>query len=76
MCIEVKAISAMLDGVRFQAITLFVCLTDSMSPLAKIQIGMLHVDLVASIGQAIYNVSGEFSAEDALVYMETSGLMS
>ena len=47
-----------------------------MSPLAKIQIVMLHVDLVASIGQAIYNVSGEFSAEDALVYMETSGLMS
>ena len=46
-----------------------------MSPLAKIQIVMLHVDLVASIEQAIYNVSGEFSDQDTLVYIETSGLI-
>ena len=75
MCIEVKAISTMLDGVGLQTMTLFVCLTYSMSTLAKIQVGMLHVDLVASIEQAIYNVSGEFSDQDTLVYIETSGLI-
>ena len=54
MCIDVKAISEMLDWGRFQDITRIVYLTDSMSTLAKIQTGMIHdtFGLVASIGRS------------------------
>ena len=44
MTMEVKAISEMLEWVKRQAITRVVCLTDSMSTLAKVQKGLLHAD--------------------------------
>ena len=47
-----KAIYEMLDWVRLQAMTRIVCLTDSMSNLAKIQTSMLHADWMSSIGRS------------------------
>ena len=41
MCMEVQIISKMFERVKHQAITRVVCLTDSMSTLAKIQKGRL-----------------------------------
>ena len=52
MCMEVKAITEMLEWVRHQDITRVVCLTDSMSTLEKISTGMLYADWVASINQS------------------------
>ena len=52
MCMEIQAITEMLNWVQHQAITRLVCLTDSMSTLAKIQNGMLHADWVAAINQS------------------------
>ena len=52
MCMEVKAISEMLEWVRQQPITRLVCLTDSMSTLEKIATGMLYADWAASIQQS------------------------
>ena len=49
---EIQAITEMLNWVQHQAITRLVCLTDSMSTLAKIQNGMLHADWVAAINQS------------------------
>merc|ERR1711963_516984 len=39
MCMEMQAITEMFEWVRNQAITRLVCLTDSMSTLAKVQNG-------------------------------------
>ena len=52
MCMEVQAISKMFEWVKHEAITRLVCLTDSMSTLAKIQNGLLHTEWVASIRQS------------------------
>ena len=52
MCMEVKAISEMLEWVKRQAITRVVCLTDSMSTLAKVLKGLLHADWITSIRQS------------------------
>ena len=52
MCMEVKAITEMLDWVKHQNITRLVCLTDSMCSLDKISTGMLHADWYASINQS------------------------
>ena len=52
MCMEVKAIAEMLDWIKRQAITRVVCLTDSMSTLAKVQKGLLHADWITSIRQS------------------------
>ena len=52
MCMEVKAITEMLEWVRHQNITRVVCLTDSMSTLDKISTGMLYADWVTSIKQS------------------------
>ena len=42
----------MFEWVKHEAITRLVCLTDSMSTLAKIQNGLLHTEWVASIRQS------------------------
>ena len=42
----------MLEWVKGQAITKVVCLTDSMSTLAKVQKALLHVDWITSIRQS------------------------
>ena len=42
ICVEIKAITEILEWSRHQAITRPVCLTDSMSNLVKISSGMLH----------------------------------
>ena len=52
MCMEVKAITEMLEWVRQQPITRLICLTDSMSTLEKIATGMLYADWAASIQQS------------------------
>ena len=52
MCMEVKAITEMLEWVKHQDITSVICLTDSMITLVKISTGMLYADWVASINQS------------------------
>ena len=52
MCMEIKAITEMLEWVRHQNITRVVCLTDSMSTLDKISTGMLYADWVTAIKQS------------------------
>ena len=52
MCMEVKAITEMLEWVSHQNITRIVCLTDSMSTLDKIKTGMLYADWVESINRS------------------------
>ena len=52
MCMEINAITEMLEWVRHQAITRLVCLTDSMSTLVKISTGMLHADWTTAISQS------------------------
>ena len=52
MCMEIKAITEMLEWVRHQNITRVVCLTDSMSTLDKISTGMLYADRVTAIKQS------------------------
>ena len=52
MCMEIQAITEMLKWVQHQTITRLVCLTDSMSTLAKVQSGMLHADWVAAINHS------------------------
>ena len=49
MCMEMQAITEMFKWVQHQAITRLVCLTDSMSTLAKVQNGLLHADWVEAI---------------------------
>ena len=48
---EIKAFTEKLEWARHQAITRLVCLTDSMSTLAKISTAMLNADLTTAISQ-------------------------
>ena len=52
MCMEIKAITEMLEWVTHQAITRLVCLTGSMSTLVEISTGMLHADWTTAISQS------------------------
>ena len=52
MCMDIQAITEMLNWVKPQAITRLVCLTDSIGTLAKIQNGMLLANWVAAINQS------------------------
>ena len=52
MCMEVKAITEMLEWVEHQNITRVVCHTDSMSTLDKIKTGIPYDDWVASINRS------------------------
>ena len=52
MCMDIQAITEMLNWVKHQAITRLVCLTDSIGTLVKIQNGMLHANWVAAINQS------------------------
>ena len=52
MCMEVKAITEMIEWIKDQPYTRAICLTDSQSTLAKIDTGRLYADWLKAISES------------------------
>ena len=71
MCMEVKAITEMIEWIKDQPYTRAICLTDSQSTLAKIDTGRLYADWLKAISESSLQKSVQGMLESMVMREQT-----